>query len=295
MKIFNKNPKGVLLLAGMMAITTPIFATVYEDAEDNAITDWVIYGDTTDATIENVADIERGSRVIKLIGNGENTGFRLGNRAGRASYLGAWHNQTETLLTWSMKYDEPFRIYIPITTEQGNRYLTYTNQSVDAQGKIRGGKVNHGLGEDSINGEWHTYTRDLASDWNTFEPDNPFVSVNGFFIKGSGYIDDVMVTSGDQNKTIKPLTANAGADQELNITTSVTTVTLDGTASTAGTDAPIVSYEWFYEGDSLGTGAVLDVDNVPPGDYIVTLTVTDSLGNTSSDTVNIKVTYINQG
>jgi len=164
---------------------------VYEDAEDNATTGWVIYGDTTDATIENVADIERGSRVIKLTGNGKKTGYSLGNRSGRASYIGAWHNRTEKVLKWSMKYNEPFRIYIPITTEHGNRYLTYTNQSVDSKGKIRGGKVNHGLGTDSVDGTWHTFTRDLEADWNEFMPDDPFVAVNGFFIKGSGTVDDI--------------------------------------------------------------------------------------------------------
>ena len=211
MKIFNKSMKTVLLLISILFFTIPIFATTYEDAEDNATIGWVIYGDTTDANIENIEDVGRGSRVIKLTGNGKNTGFRLGNRAGRASYVGAWHNQTEKVLKWSMKYNEPFRIYIPITTEHGNRFLTYTNQSVDIKGKIRGGKVSYGLGEDSVDGTWHTFIRDLEADWNAFMPDNPFVAVNGFFIKGSGYIDDIQAlnvinsdTTPPNHKTTKP-------------------------------------------------------------------------------------------
>ncbi len=190
MKNNQKLLKNILLLS-LVLCSMPTFATLYEDAEDNTTIGWISYGDTTDATIENVNDTERGSQVIQLIGNGKETGFRLGNRAGRASYVGAWHNQTEKLLQWSMKYDEPFRIYISITTELGNRYLTYTNQSIDKKGKVRGEKIHYGLGEDSIDGTWHTFTRDLEEDWNRFEPDNPLIAVNGFFIRGSGRIDDI--------------------------------------------------------------------------------------------------------
>ena len=149
---------------------------------------WTIYGDTTNATVTNVYDSEKEREVIKLTGNGKKTSFRIGNRAGRASYVGAWHNKTEKILKWSMKYDEPFRIYIPITTKHGNHYLTYTNQSIDTKGKIRGGKVSYGLGEDSTDGTWHTFTRDLEADWNAFMPNDPFVAVNGFFISGSGRV-----------------------------------------------------------------------------------------------------------
>ena len=90
-----------------------------------------------------------------------------------------------------MKYSEPFTISIPITTEHGNRFLVYTNQSESKKGKIRGGKVRYGLGADSTDGTWHTFKRDLEADWNAFMPNDPFVAVNGFFIKGSGYIDDI--------------------------------------------------------------------------------------------------------
>ena len=197
METFNKKLKAILLLIGIVALTIPTFATIYEDAEDNATTGWISYGNTTNSSIENVEDMQRGSRVIKLTGNGKETGYRLGNRVGRASYVGAWHNKTEKILKWSMKYEEPFRIYIPITTEHGNRFLVYTNQSESKKGKIRGGKVRYGLGTDSTGGAWHTFKRDLEADWNAFMPSDPFVAVNGFFIKGSGYIDDIMSLDGN--------------------------------------------------------------------------------------------------
>ena len=179
------------LLVGILLWTIPMFATTYEDAEDNTTTGWLIYGDTAGATVENIYDFDRGSRVIQFNGSGKETGFRLGNRGGRASYVGAWNNQTEKVLKWSMNYSEAFSIYVSILTEEGNRYLVYTNQSTDTKGIIRGKKVRYGLGEDSIDGTWHTFIRDLEADWNAFESNNSIISVNGFFIRGSGKVDDI--------------------------------------------------------------------------------------------------------
>ena len=191
MKIFRGKVNAIFLLISMVVFTIPTFATIYEDAEDNATTGWTIHNDTTGATVENVEDTERGSRVIKLTGNGKNTEYHLGNLGGRASHIGAWKNKVERQLQWSMKYDESFMVIVSLLTEKGNKYLVYTNQSEDNKSKIRGGKVRYGLGADSANGEWHTFTRDLEADWNAFMPDEPFVAVNGFFIRGSGRVDDI--------------------------------------------------------------------------------------------------------
>ena len=168
----------------------PTFSTTYEDAEDHETTGWVIYTGSVEASVENVEDSERGSRVIALTGNGQETGYRLGNQRGRGT-SDHWNNETERTLEWSMKYDEDFAVLVSILTSQGNRFLMYTNQSEDKQGKIRGGKVRYGLGEESADGTWHTFTRDLEADWNAFVSDNPIIAVNGFFIKGSGRVDDI--------------------------------------------------------------------------------------------------------
>ena len=286
MKRLSKNLKAILLLIAMVAFTIPSLATTYEDAEDNATTGWVIYTGTLDATVMNVDDSDKGSRVIELMGNGKNTGYRLGNQNGKGS--DNWNNQTERQLQWSMKYDENFIILVSILTENGNRFLAYTNQSEDKQGVIRGGKVRYGLGEDSIDGTWHIFTRNLEADWNAFKPNNPIVAVNGFFIRGSGRVDDIMLL----DNSMTSLTANAGGDQDVNITASNRTVTLDGSASVAGVNGPITNYEWFYNGESLGTGVTIDVKPKLPGNYAVTLVVTDSLGNTDSDTIDVNVSLI---
>ena len=112
----------------------------------------------------------------------------------------------------------------------------------------------------------------------------------------------VMETASCTDEDIKAVTAintlhaNAGEDLTITITPSNPSVTLDGSASTSGTDTSgIASYEWFDEtGTALGTGSTIAV--TPPdanATYPVTLTVTDTAGNTDSDTVIVNVTVLN--
>ncbi len=66
-------------------------------------------------------------------------------------------------------------------------------------------------------------------------------------------------------------------------------VTLDGSAST-DPDGSIVSYQWFHNGEtSLGSGAVLRNVPLPDGDNLITLVVTDNVGNTASGSMTLTI------
>ncbi len=69
------------------------------------------------------------------------------------------------------------------------------------------------------------------------------------------------------------------------------TVTLDGTASTADEDQQITTYEWDIAGDGTPdeTGQEATTSFDEPGAWEITLTVTDDLGNTDSETVTVHV------
>jgi len=163
---------------------------VYEDAEDGDTQGWQIYDDRTGGgAIRNIIDDEKGSRVIKLKGDRYNSGYMIG---GRTSANG-WNNQTAHTLEWSMNYSEGFVIYIPVETSSGQRYLVYTPRDDDKG--VSGQYIRLGLGADADNGTWQTFARNIAEDLARFEPENELLAINGFMIRGTGFLDDIALIS----------------------------------------------------------------------------------------------------
>jgi len=160
-------------------------AIVYEDGEDGAVIGWDIYdSDPAGATVSNVYDSDRASRVIELAGSGTGNGYRLRNPDGSD-----WNDTTFRVMEWSMKYAESFTVYIAVQTANGFRYLTYTPVDTDNLGA--GTYIHHGLGAHIKDGQWHTLARDLAHDLKEAQPDNELQAVLGFLIRGSGRVDDI--------------------------------------------------------------------------------------------------------
>jgi sugar lactone lactonase YvrE len=81
--------------------------------------------------------------------------------------------------------------------------------------------------------------------------------------------------------------ANAGTDQTIECAGALTSVSLDGTASTPGSGT-ISSYTWKEGATTLGTSAMLSV-SLPSGSHTITLTVMDSGGGSDSDDVVINI------
>ena len=179
--------------------------TVYEDAEDGLNTRWKVYTNLPEnGKITKVYDEEKDSNVTQLKGNGLYTGFRLGAN-GSGGDVDAWNNTTERELSWSMKYSEDYIIYVSVQTTKGHRFLTYDNSDTN-RGEDRGG-IHHGLGSSSNNGTWKSFTRDLQADLEDFDSGNTIISVDGFFIRGSGRIDDIKLDSNNSASNLnKPIT-----------------------------------------------------------------------------------------
>ena len=169
-------------------------STVYEDSEDQTTNKWEIYDNKpTGATVENVYDSDKQSYVIKLSGTARKNGFILGKWSGEK----AWKSPN-TSIEWSINFSENFYVYIVADTTKGRRYLYYSSANSDRGMQKSGRSIHHGLGSESKDGTWHTYTRNLQADLQEFEPDNSIVKVNGFMVRGSGKVDDIKLLANAQ-------------------------------------------------------------------------------------------------
>lgn len=164
---------------------------VYEDAEDGVTDGWKKTGlGDGNATIDNVFDADRNSNVLEFrVADPNKNTFMLGQYPGIA---GAWNNSINRRLTWSAKFSEPFAFYVILKMLNGEvKYLKY--ESTDASG-LHGSKILHGLGADKADGQWHTYSRDLKADIEAFLPDEGIETIEGFFVRGSGMVDDIKIS-----------------------------------------------------------------------------------------------------
>ncbi len=74
--------------------------TVYEDAEDGTIIGWTIFDSKPrGASITNVFDEQKQSRVIQTKGYGTENGYRLRTAKGTS-----WRNTTQFIAQWSLNY-----------------------------------------------------------------------------------------------------------------------------------------------------------------------------------------------
>ena len=89
-----------------------------------------------------------------------------------------------------MNFSESFDVFVDVETDVGHRYMRYTPSDQDVLGV--GKYVHHGLGTDIIDGQWHTFARDLQADLEEAQPGAIILEVNGFLVRGSGRIDDLI-------------------------------------------------------------------------------------------------------
>ena len=235
-----------------------ITSIVYEDAEDLNSICWTVYDqDPAGASISNVEDITRDSRVIELIGSGTSNGYML-----RTSDDTWWNNGGHKSIEWSMNYQENFVVYIAVQTSDGFRYLYYTAADHDTLGSET--YIHHGLGSTVNDGSWQTVIRDLEVDLLDAQPDNHLEAILGFLIRGSGRVDDV--------KTLQSFPADLDTDndgitdiEERAYGTHPCVVDTDGDGISDGEEISYWGSAWNNDSDGDGLINLLDADSDDDG------------------------------
>ena len=168
--------------------------TIYEDAEDGETTGWSIYNNSSGtATITNIEDVTKESRVIELSGNGRADGYIIGAIWGDDR----WDNREHDSIEWSMNYSEDFRLYISVRTTNGHRYVRYS--ATNENGGLSGEYILVGIGANADDGTWRTFSRNLAQDIEEAEAGNELIAIDALLIRGSGRIDDIKTFEDDGN------------------------------------------------------------------------------------------------
>jgi len=124
-------------------------------------------------------------------------------------------------------------------------------------------------------------------------------SVKHTYVREGDYVVTLTVTdknglSGNSSMTItaaelQPPAAVIQAPQQADVGQSIT---IDGSGSTGSN--PIVNYAWNFGDRNSGSGAVVEHVYSKPGQYTVTLTVTDNTGLTGESKVDIVINELEQ-
>ena len=192
------NYRFIILLLSIQFLYALNVVNVYEDAEDMTTKRWSIYDNNPNgASISNTYDSSRKSKVIELSGEGLDNGYLLRNE--NSSW---WYNHEDKIIQWSMNYSEDFEILIRVKTTDGIRFIYYTPSENSTLVDSIGIYIHYGLGSDSKDGNWHTITRNLEDDLQKVQPDNKIIYIAGFYIRGSGRIDDIKTLASNDKKVV---------------------------------------------------------------------------------------------
>lgn len=252
------------------------------DAENGSIQGWTVYDASPPGASINVSqNAELGSQVYELSGTGTLNGFRLGGTSASTGFS----ITDKPVISWQQLTSESFRIYIAITTSNGFRYMSYSESNNSRGLSSNGRHIFLGLGEQSMSGQWVTIERNLVEDLATFEPGNTLLAIHGFLVRGSMSLDNIRFLDASELANIPPI-ASAGADKVIDLGDPIT---LNGSLS-SDPDGSIASYRWSDAQDNeLGSDATLTITPVRAGEIVYTLTVTDNLGLTHTDSVTISI------
>ena len=234
-----------------------------EDAEDGDTQDWERYATTAGSTVTNVYDEDKRSNVIQLQGNdGLSNGFRY-------SRQNLWEEENHHVISWEMKYNEDFTFFVSVDTEDG--YKTFEYKPTNSTGSIVSGRYRFGVGNDTNDNTWHTFTRDLQADLQVVAPGKHILKIHRIAIRGSGRVDNIrtIMSVDSVSRDIAPTVAVKG---EAEITVNKDSIYVDpGVTVVDDNDVNIQ--------DQLERVGLDSVDTNTVGSYTILYKVHDSVGN----------------
>ena len=246
-------------------ISSLVNATMHEDAEDKKTSRWKLIHAEDFSSVKNVKDLSKKSRVLEFKGAGTKQAYEFKTTKKK---------KNEYWLSWQMKFSEDFVIIILLNTNIGEQYLIYT------PGTFKSFKQ-YGLGDDTTNGKWQTFRRNLQEDIAYFDNRVKTISLKSFVVKGNGRIDNIITKKTRSAKEYKQ-------KKILKVTTnSLPVIKLRGVNLVELNLGDIYVEEGVYaydkEDGELNVVSMENIDSNEAGRYMVLYMATDSHGNMALD------------
>ena len=138
-----------------------------------------------------------------LLAQFSNSSFISGARKGKR----AWHKKYAKL-EFDLKTDRNFVIILSVNSSLGIKELIYTSGDKESSNYL-------GLGQFSIDNEWHTFSRNIQTDLEKLYPNHKLKSINAMVIKGSLSIRNIIFKNRltkrviDSSKFLSHINSNA--------------------------------------------------------------------------------------
>ena len=259
----------------------PLVAVVQEDAEDKKTSRWKIVFSPTEAHVENYYNRLKKSRVIHFEGEGVKSIYKF-NAIKKEKFKKGEKNRYEYWLSWEMKYKKDFVIILILQTTQGKSYLIYTSGNHNSYHQF-------GLGDDILDGEWHTIKRNLQEDLDYFDNRKKLLSIKTFVIKGDGSIDNLKTEIKKvEKKKSKKRDKTLPKSTKLNIKqNTLPTIKIEGdnplhlAIGESYEEVGVTAYD--KEDGEVEVNSIDDINSNEDGTYMVMYMARDSQGDVSLD------------
>ncbi len=178
------------IILALFIIMGALNATVYSDGEQQNISQWRNYSNNSQIT-KNIIS-QNGTLEFKKEGL-----FILGGKASDKKHR--WNNKTQKTISWKMKFNKRYYIYVYIeTTGKDIHRIRYSSSS---QNKINHSEIRIPLGKKSDDGEWVNVTQNIEEDLHQFRPNDSIVAVHGILVQTTlrsnsdfAYMDEIQLT-----------------------------------------------------------------------------------------------------
>lgn len=269
---------GLLFLANSASLMAQSLVVV-EDGESGSVGNWQVF-DANPAGFEISNKLETQNRFISFTSEGRLNGFMLGNTSSAPPGLNL---PDASLASFRIRATAGFTVDFIADTDFGVRYIRYSH-SRNTVPRGASSVVSIGLGTDSYNGYWQSYSRDLQADLFAAQPGNNILAINGIRVRGSIDLDDVFLSAPDDGNA--PPVAALGGDQQV---VFGQIFALDGSQS-SDVEGPVQLWRWTDDKNNLlGNTEFLNLPADQIGRSALTLTVVDESGASNSASVDLTV------